>query len=216
MKNPLFTIIIPFREDRGWLQNAIDSVENQSFSNYELIIQQGPHNQSKNVNDGLKKASGQYIYILHEDDELYSDDVLEKLAEFIEEEEEASQQHLTWLIGAAMDSQARFFDSSFRGLESLLENNTIHGGTCVYNTEKMRELGGFDEALETGEEYDFNIRLSHSYGAPVYYNLISRYYRIEGQNKSLNFHGFESREARKKYIKDRIVKKYESLYFNKI
>ena len=115
-----------------------------------------------------------------------------------------------------MDSQARFFDSSFRGLESLLENNTIHGGTCVYNTEKMRELGGFDEALETGEEYDFNIRLSHSYGAPVYYNLISRYYRIEGQNKSLNFHGFESREARKKYIKDRIVKKYESLYFNKI
>lgn len=216
MKNPLFTIIIPFREDRGWLQNAIDSVENQTFSDYELIIQQGDHNQSKNVNNALKKASGQYIYILHEDDELYSDDTVEKLAYFIEEEEEAAQQHLTWFVGGAMDTNNVFYDSSFKDLETLLQNNTIHGGTCVYNTEKMRELGGFDETLSTGEEYDFNIRLWHSYGEPIYYNFISRYYRIEGQNKSLNFHGFESREERKEYLKNRIVKKYESLYFNKV
>ena len=37
--NPLVSIIIPYSVDRGYLQQAIDSVKNQNYTNIELLIQ---------------------------------------------------------------------------------------------------------------------------------------------------------------------------------
>ena len=214
----LSTIIIPYREDRGWLDICRQSLYDQSLPNdeYEIIEQQGLYNQSKNVNDALKKAKGLYTYILHEDDKIIDASCLEGLKEDIEKEEERIGDVIAWAIGPAKDSNNITQLSYYTSVEKLLQTNTIHGGSCVYNTHIMQRLGGFDESLETGEEYDFNIRIAHKYGEPFVYDVPVRFYRIEGQNKSLNFHGFENREQRKQYLKDRIIKKYEALYFNKV
>ena len=58
------SIIIPYKDNRGWLDKAITSVENQTYSNIELIVSQGDNGVSKNLNKGIKKATGDYIKYL--------------------------------------------------------------------------------------------------------------------------------------------------------
>ncbi|GAG47866.1 unnamed protein product, partial [marine sediment metagenome] len=60
------TVIIPYKTDRGWLQDAINSVP----KDVQLIISQGKGNWPENFNKVLDQATGDYIRYLHEDDML--------------------------------------------------------------------------------------------------------------------------------------------------
>ena len=70
MLQPLVSIIIPYSVDRGYLNEAIESVKNQTYTNIELLIQNDNVNVSTNINNGIKRAKGEYIKYLCEDDYL--------------------------------------------------------------------------------------------------------------------------------------------------
>lgn len=105
-----FSIIIPSYNAERWIVKCLESVLNQTYKNFEIIlvddmssdntvalakkILKKPHKiiqlKSKRLNggtrnEGINNASGDYIINIDSDDWLYCDEVLEELKDFIEE-----------------------------------------------------------------------------------------------------------------------------------
>ncbi len=103
--NPLLTIIIPTYNSENTVKNAIDSILNQTFTEYEILI---IDNQSRDetipvvqqymlnnnsvryisekdngiydaMNKGISLAKGEWVYFLGSDDRLFGKDTLEEI-----------------------------------------------------------------------------------------------------------------------------------------
>lgn len=105
-----FSVIIPAYNVENYVEDCINSVLNQTFTNYELIVVEDSSTDSTNKkikafgnkiklieikqncaaggarNSGLNIAKGEYIIFLDADDRLYDNDVLEKLDKLIGEQ----------------------------------------------------------------------------------------------------------------------------------
>lgn len=151
---PKVTVIIPYKVDRGWLNEAIQSVP----EGVQLILSQGEGNWPANFNKALHQATGDYIRYLHEDDML-TDNCIEDSISAIEE------QGVDFIHGEAYEliqatGKMRLFKSSNPNptYGNLMKKNTIHSATIMYRKSIFTQLGGFDETLNSQEEYEFNLR----------------------------------------------------------
>lgn len=68
---PKVTVIIP-TVDRPELERAIASVKAQTYTDYELLVEHDTNRvgKSKMVNDAVKKAKGEYILVVDDDNEI--------------------------------------------------------------------------------------------------------------------------------------------------
>ena len=66
----MISAIIPNVEDRGYLDEALRSLHNQSFQDFEIVFAQGEGTQGMNINAGLSRSRGEYVKIFHDDDVL--------------------------------------------------------------------------------------------------------------------------------------------------
>ncbi|MBQ6135422.1 MAG: glycosyltransferase family 2 protein [Bacilli bacterium] len=108
MSNVKFSVIIPNYNKEEYIEECLQSVLNQTYPNYEIIIvDDGSTDRSMEIiqkmglsyfsshqlqaggarNLALTKATGDYIVFLDSDDYLHSNDVLEKLANQITDED---------------------------------------------------------------------------------------------------------------------------------
>ena len=199
------SVIIPYHQDRGYLFDAIESYEAQEFTGTsELILSHNPtFSQGQNINAGLKKANGKYIKILHDDD-LLTPNCLQDLFDKAEQE----QADVVFADGLNFHSEGgisfeeeRILTSKFTtiSLDSLLESNFIHGGTTLYRTDMLRDLGGYDESLWTVEEYEFHLRCLHQGYKFVYLPQVVVNYRIWPSGKSFQYR-LNKAEARENLI----------------
>lgn len=196
-KKPLISIIVPFREDRGYLKECKESINNQTFNDFEVIYEQSDANQSVNVNNAVRKAQGEYIKIVHEDDTLPFDS-LEKYARNMDGSD--------ILVGAAMNfnhiSGDKFtYNSFYNGYDSFISRNTIHGGGIMFKKSLFKERG-YNEDLNTAEEYEF---MMHSLLNGAKMNIFSEVvynYRMHAKQKSIGDLSEEQKQERKKVIKD--------------
>lgn len=197
----MVSVIIPYNKDRGFLKYAIRSVELQIYDQWELILSEGPGTLGENVNNGLKKAKGEYIKVLAEDDELTRDS-LKILVDGIQGYDfvYSDAENIGNLPGGW---DARSHDKTV-SLAYMLLGNGIHGGSTLYRLDGIQAVGGYDTSLWTGEEYDLHIRLikagyKHRHVPGIVYR-----YRLHGQNKSqlanTNVRHQYLDEIRKKYI----------------
>lgn len=106
--NTKYSIIVPNYNKAEYIEECINSILNQTYKNYEIImIDDGSTDNSVEVinkfninllktnrlqaggarNLGLKQATGDYIIFLDSDDYLSCDDVLEKLTNIIVDED---------------------------------------------------------------------------------------------------------------------------------
>src|SRR5258706_1902384 len=109
---PFFSIIIPVFNASQTIQNCLASMENQTFTDYEIIIvdglssddtllkisQSSQHLSNLKVlsekdegiydamNKGIAASQGRYLYFLGSDDTLYSPTVLETIYSSIQKE----------------------------------------------------------------------------------------------------------------------------------
>ena len=178
------TVVIPYNYDRGWLSEAIASYEAQVFTgNSELILSHDP-NQScaENFNEGwMLEAQGKYIKILGEDD-LMMPNCLQDLFDYAEENDLDVVFAQSIHVG---DGEDQIFIPKFTeiSLDSLLFNNFIDVQTTLYSHKLLQELGGFDENLQTAEEYGFiwGFIFQLSFG---YLPKVVAKYRHHSKNKS--------------------------------
>ena len=103
MKYPFFSVLTICKNSKNFIQGCLNSINKQSFKDYEHIICDGNSsdgtieiiNKYKKentklfiekdeslyhaLNKGIEKCSGKYIVILHSDDKFFSNNVLENL-----------------------------------------------------------------------------------------------------------------------------------------
>jgi GT2 family glycosyltransferase len=147
-------VIIPYKEDRGWLQDAIESVP----SNVQLLLGKGNGNWPANFNKMLPEAKGKYIRYLHEDDMLSANCIEDSLRTFQETDADFIHGNAEEFYSFKPDRHIYVPKIKDPTLQDMLQKNYIHSATLMYKCEVFEKLGGFDEKLNIAEEYEFSLR----------------------------------------------------------
>jgi len=151
----LVTVIIPYNKDRGWLKEAIGSVP----EGIQLLVSKGDGGWPENFNKVLPQATGKYIKYLHEDDMLTENCIRDSI-KAIEDQE------VDFIHGKAIEMYVQNRDKKVvytpvikrPTIQDLLKKNVIHSTSTMYRREVFEKIGGFNETLNTQEEYEFNLR----------------------------------------------------------
>jgi glycosyltransferase involved in cell wall biosynthesis len=205
---PKVSIIIPYNKDRGFFKEAFMSAENQTFGDFEIIVQHGANESlGKNINDGILRSSGEWVKILSEDD-ILPDNSIELLYA-------KAMEGFDWIVGDAENfgdlkdgwEYAAYWTAINPTLAGMLKSNQIHGGTTLYRRDILFKTGGYDESLWTGEEYDLHLNLlANGYKVGVVNKVVYKY-RLHDHNKSMDMSPKAS-QFRREYITDKIKSRY--------
>ena len=176
----LFSLVIPVFNSSDTVARAIDSVLNQSFSDWELIIvydvstddlgsvlakysdarltviRQENKGRCAARNVGVRSANGKYVVFLDSDDEAMQD-WLSSFAEFTDRDPDVICCGSTWRnseTGISRDVLPR--DHGF-----FYYNRTflMRAGTYAIKRQRFEELGEFDEALTLSEHTELSMRV---------------------------------------------------------
>lgn len=199
--NPKVSVIIPYKEDR-FLEEAIESVKNQTYKNWELIKVKSDARIGTNINVGASKATGDFIAILAEDDLLPPNSLEDRVNgmkdfDFI---------HTRGKMFGSRDGEWPL-TNPYCDFNYLLKENGIMGGTPMYRREIFKEFK-WDENLWTAEEREFHLQLLYAGKRIGFVDKFCYLYRRHNNQKSIGSQEYmRQREAEKL----RMLKKYESL-----
>lgn len=183
MKKPLISVIIPTYNRAYILSKAIESVLNQTFKDFELIVvddgstDETPYLVSKypliyvrkphkgvshTRNTGVLKAKGEFIAFLDSDD-AFVKDKLEKQIKFFEKNPDYKivQTEEIWYKGERIinpkkihqKAEGWFFDRAIKLC-------VVSISTVLIKKEVFSEVGLFDEDFPVCEDYEFWLRVS--------------------------------------------------------
>jgi len=173
-----FSIIIATYEPGAELERAITSICNQTFKDFEIVIQDNLSQDEETLlvfekfardisierapdkgiydafNKALKRCSGDWILFLGADDFLADEKVLEKIHAVI-----APSSHLVLGCIENLDAQSRWIPRRFvsKMKWSILWKNTIHQQGCFYNREWIQSIGFSDQYKVLGD-YEVHLK----------------------------------------------------------
>jgi glycosyltransferase involved in cell wall biosynthesis len=187
-KKPLVSVIIP-TYNRGWIvQEAIDSVLDQDFRDYELIVvDDGSDDNTREMlsaygkaitilrqpnrgvsaarNRGIAEAAGQLIAFLDSDD-LWLPGKLASQVKFFEENADAvvNQTQEIWVRnGVRVNPKKRHHKFSGMIFERSLALCLVSPSAVMIKKGLFDDVGLFDEQLPACEDYDLWLRISCRY-----------------------------------------------------
>lgn len=205
----LLTVYITNYNYDRYIRKAIESVFQQSFQDFELlIIDDGSTDNSRNIieeyadlpnvrviyqqnkglnitnNIALQLARGRYIMRLDADDYLKVD-ALEKMVEVLESD---SGIGLVFPDYYLVDKEEQVLAEIKRhdfGKEVSLLDQPAHGACTMIRTEFLRHVGGYDEAYSCQDGYELWIKFATKYPVtnirePLFF------YRQHGENLTTN------------------------------
>lgn len=179
--HPKVSIIMPTWNRAAKLRTAIESVQRQSYSEWELIIADDgsvddtrlavleevkrdqrliyldlPHRGvSAARNEALKAAQGSYVAFLDSDKEWDPDFLLVMISSMEADSLPAAASACEVQIG-----ERTFFRSVQSTAESLAIGNSIDQTALVVTSDIARLAGGFDESLRRAVDYDLILSIS--------------------------------------------------------
>ena len=193
MQEPQISVVIPTFNRDYVIGNAIQSVLNQTFQNFELIViddasadqtekvVRGFHDPriryyylTRNVgaakarNEGVKKAKGKFIAFQDSDDFWYPGK-LESQMRFMNEHKDCDFTFCRMLLKGPQDivfPQEECFDMhlcEFGFLDILLEYNRVGTPAILMKKSLFEEIGGFNEAFKTLEDWELSLRVAENH-----------------------------------------------------
>jgi glycosyltransferase involved in cell wall biosynthesis len=187
---PLISVVIPVYNNETTIQETIESVLSQSFSDLELIvINDGSQDSTLKIvssildprlkvfsypnaglaatrNRGVSHASGEYISFIDADD-LWTADKLEAQFKALQANPQAAVAY-SWTDW--IDESGQFLRPgghiSVNGdvFATLLVRDFVESGSNpLIRAEALAEVGGFDESLPAVEDWDMWLRLAAGY-----------------------------------------------------
>jgi len=187
---PLISVVIPVYNNETTIEETIESVLSQSFSDLELIvINDGSQDSTLKIvssildprlkvfsypnaglaatrNRGVSHASGEYISFIDADD-LWTPDKLEAQFKALQANPQAAVAY-SWTDW--IDESGQFLRPgghiSVNGdvFATLLVRDFVESGSNpLIRTEALAEVGGFDESLPAVEDWDMWLRLAAGY-----------------------------------------------------
>lgn len=179
--NPLVSVVIACYNDKLYVEEAIQSILNQSYSRIEIIvvddgsdvetktvlkslepkiselISQENFGQSTARNKGIKEANGDYILILDSDDYFEPTFCEKAIALFLGKKETKIVSCYANLLFE--DGSSRLYKPIGGALNEFLYTNRVLG-TSMFSKEDWSKCGGYDEEMLSGfEDWEFFIRL---------------------------------------------------------
>ncbi len=207
---PLVSVIIPCYNHAHYLQQAIESVLEQSYPHHEIVVvddgssdntgevarqfpqvkyvKQSNGGLSAARNTGIRHSTGDFLVFLDADDWLMPN---------------ALETGLKWF---SLHPECAFVSGSFRFVDSdrvplgepvinhatgdhyarLLKSNFIGmHATVMYKREILESLNGFDVALKACEDYDLYFRITREHPVFCHTDIVADY-RQHGNNMSSN------------------------------
>ena len=208
----ILSVIIPTFNSAKSLTKTLDSIISQTFSNYEVLI---VDNLSTDVsleivksygderikiiseedsgiydamNKGIAIASGEWIYFLGSDDELFDQNVFSDFYKEVIKGEKTilyGNVILNGNTGWGIDGQV--YDGIFT-LEKLLKTNIAHQA-IFYKRDIFNDNNKYNIAYKICADYDFNLRVWTKY-QPQHFDRIIAKFNAGGAStniKDLNF-----------------------------
>lgn len=206
-KSPLFTIITCTKNSAKYLPACLQSLSAQTFRDFEHLVVDGestdqtlslisktstlitlpPSGISAAMNEGIRRAHGQYLYFLHSDDALASPDVLAQVAQYL-----TLHPQQDWLYGQihvvdAHDHSLGYFPRHrlFQlGSAYLLKFfNFIPHQAVFIHSRVFAHHGLFSSQYQSCMDYDYWLRIATSTRWHFFPHVIA-HYRIHAQAQS--------------------------------
>jgi glycosyltransferase involved in cell wall biosynthesis len=170
---PLVSIIVPTKNSERFLDRCLSSLVNQTYRNIEIIVvdnystdrtieiakkytnkifQFGPE-RSAQVNFGSRKASGDYLYKV-DSDFVLSRSVVEECVEIARTGFDAVIVHNTPDTTISLIAEIRKFEVD------MYKYNLTYSSARFVKKDIFVRIGGFNERITAGEDYDFQNRLN--------------------------------------------------------
>jgi glycosyltransferase involved in cell wall biosynthesis len=176
-KAPLVSVIIPTKNSSKTLQKCLDSIRNQDYKNTEIIVIDNHSTdatleiakrytnivytfspeRSSQINYGVKKCSGTYIYRVDSDFVLENNVISEAVAESERDNYGAVLIHNTSDPSVSFWAKVRKFERDMYGSDDL--NVAVR----FMRKDVFLSVGGFDPRLVYGEDYDLHNRIAQKH-----------------------------------------------------
>jgi len=226
---PIISIIIPCYNDADFIEQAVNSALNQTYSNKEIIvvddgsdeknkevlksiepkldrlIVQDNQGQSSARNTGIKASQGEFIIVLDSDD-YFESKFAEKALAVINANNNA---RIVTCWGKRITESNFLIDIYKPGggelVQFLLQNGSF--GSCMFRKSDWEMVGGYDESMKQGfEDWEFYIRLLSSGGIAYVIPEVLFNYRVRKNSTTV-------RANKIKYDLRRLIfNKHQNLY----
>lgn len=187
---PRVSVVVPAYNVQNYIQDALISLQKQSFTNFEvLIVDDGSTDNTAEIaqcfcnqdarfkllmkangglssarNHGIYHANGDYIALLDADDCYES----QKISSHIKILDQDPKVGIVYSASKAIrdDGGSTFIQLSGKpiynnSLKSLLCKNFVgHGSNAIFRSSIVDEIGYFDETLKSSEDLDYWIRIA--------------------------------------------------------
>lgn len=169
---PIVSVIVPTKNSERFLEACLQSIRNQTYSNLEIIVvdnfsnddtvdiantysdfvlQKGPE-RSAQVNYGVSKAKGKYVYKVDSDFTI-EPNVVSECVEKAEQGFEAVVVHNTPNPHISWIAKLRKFEVD------MYKYDHLHSSPRFILKDAYLHVGGFNETITAGEDYDFRNKL---------------------------------------------------------
>ena len=175
MTQPLLSIIIVTFNAGKTLQMALDSIFQQSFGDFEIVVVDGNSsdetvtilgkiNDSRikwisepdvgiydAMNKGIGKATGEWVYFLGADDKFYANDILGSVFD------ENDFKNIDFVYGNVKSAAFKGVYDGVFDYKKLLKKNISHQA-IFYHKSIFRKIGKFNLNYKMHADWDFNLR----------------------------------------------------------
>ncbi|MCU0610144.1 MAG: glycosyltransferase, partial [Chitinispirillaceae bacterium] len=192
-EQPLVSVIVPTHNRPQLLGRTLQSILNQTYPHYEIIVVNDCGNPVEGIayglngankivyirhkknaglaaarNTGIRMATGKYISYLDDDDIFYPDH-LETLVGFLHKERQQvaySDAYMAnqYLVNGLWETKEReLVYSNDFNYDQILVRNLFPVLCIVHEKQCIDAVGGFDETYSVHEDWDLWIRMSRKY-----------------------------------------------------
>ena len=210
---PKVTVLMPVYNGEGFIKKAIDSILNQTFTDYEfLIINDKSTDDTKNLilsyndkrirflqnennlgqmgtlNIGIRLSGGEYVARMDQDD-ISLPERLEKEVNLLDKKRDITLVYAdSYIIDAGGRRRPKtLFDYSkpYRMLvfDKLLRRNFITGNTVMMRKKVLNNSSSYNANYRIAAEYDLYLRLTQQYAVDFIDEVLAEY-RVHGENAS--------------------------------
>lgn len=219
---PKVSVIIPsfdgFRD--GCVPRLLESIEAQSFRDFDIHQVIGISPQGKAINQGVGESEGEILLILDDDSRLTHNRVFEQLVNALESNPEVGMAGASIVIPPESSDFQRKASSQFPrfntpAVEVLTDSDLACHGCCAIPRKVFNEIGGEREDIIRGLDPDLRVRLRDRGYRVVLVPEASIYHPLpDGWTKLLRIffrNGYGSAYAQK-FQPDSVYETHESLH----